>query len=240
MNQSGYIYCFLGILFHLSAYSQMSYQEAVSQGLRFQMQADSLQRLVEAQTATLAVASESQKNRIRNALRDYEAQTAVMQKSADEWFTQAMKIEVPSISDDTVTMQEISDSSAMVRTTKNIETISIRKIDFDILPKSPYSFTNPFPIGESLPDGVVYKIQLGAFSKPIPANTFKGLSPISGEQLANSITKYYAGLFRSLTDAEDALRKVHEYGFKDAFIVAFYNSKTINTMRAKQLETTNN
>jgi N-acetylmuramoyl-L-alanine amidase len=54
--------------------------------------------------------------------------------------------------------------------------------------------------------------------------------------LDNGITKYYVGLFRRFTDADDALRKVREYGYKDAYIVAFYNQKTINPERAKQLE----
>ena len=105
------------------------------------------------------------------------------------------------------------------------------------MPQSPYSETNPIPIDNPLPDGVVYKIQLGAFSKPLATNTFKGLSPISGERLPSGITKYYVGLFRRFADAEDALRKVHEYGFKESYIIAFYNSKTINPERAKQLET---
>ena len=120
---------------------------------------------------------------------------------------------------------------------KEVEPKNIQESEFVILSKSPYSVANPIPVDHPLPDGVAYKIQLGAFSKPVSVTAFKGLTPLSGEKLPNGVTKYYVGLFRRFADADDALRKVHEYGFKDAYIVAFYNHKIINPERAKQLET---
>jgi len=178
-----------------------------------------MQRLVEAQVLTLSAAPESQKDGIKIAIRNDEALVVALQKKANEWFDRAVSEEnmIP----------------------KNIETQNIQESEFAILPKSPYSAANPVPVGNPLPDGVVYKIQLGAFSKPLPANAFKGLTPLSGEKSDNGIVKYYAGFFRRLADAGEALRKIHKYGYKDAYIVAFYNRKAIHLERAKQLETGN-
>ena len=212
MSKLLYILYVLWMPLYLTVYGQVSRNEAVAQGLRFQMQADSMQRLVETQVTVLSTATESEKNNIKNAIRDHESLAVALQKKANEWFTQAA----------------VFDETPIPAVTVDAE--------FAILPKSPYSADNPVPVDDPLPDGVIYKIQLGAFSKPLAVNAFKGLTPISGEKMDNGATKYYAGLFSKFIDADDALRKVREYGYKDAFIVAFYNRKIINIGRARQLE----
>ena len=200
MRKAGFILILFWIQSEMDVFAQTEWREAITQGLYFQAQADSMQRLIQAKLLT----------------RDDEAQAAVLQKTANEWFAQAVALENVS--------------------KENRETRIICESEFAILNKSPYSASNPIPDSVSLPDGVAYKIQLGAFSKRLPANAFKGLTPISGEKLPNGVTKYYAGLFRCFADAEDALRKMRVYGFKDAFIVAFLNQKIINIERARQLE----
>ena len=245
MRRTGYILLLTLLLFDFEVCAQNVFQEAVAQGLRFQAQADSMQRLTEALTASLSTAPEARRNGIRMSIRDYDAQATAMQRKANEWFAQAMAIEGalrPALTNDTV---QISETMVFEETEKSA-TISVlpaktdtpaqQESEFAILDKSPYSAAHPAPIDQLLPDGVVYKIQLGAFSKPVAANTFKGLTPISGETLASGVIRYYAGLFRQFAAANDALRKVREYGFKDAFIVAFYNRKTITPERARQLE----
>ena len=226
--------CFaLSFSVNLEVCAQVSRHEAVAQGLRFQVQADSMQRLVEAQILSLSTAPESKKNGIRNAIRDLEAQAVALQKKANEWFDQA----------DLLGFQ----NPVGLGESQNLDLPGLKnpaghpnpagqEPEFSILPKSPYSTNNPVPVDVLLPDGVVYKIQLGAFRNSSAVKNFKGLYPLSGEMLDNGVTKYYTGLFRRFADADDALRKVHEYGFKDAFIVAFYNRKTINIGRARQLE----
>ena len=234
------LFLFGCLLTGLSVYGQSAYREAITQGLRFQMQADSIQRLAEAQVMALAQVSEPQKNGVKNVIQGYESQAAALQKQADEWFARAVAFEEKTpVNTAAENVSETDNAIEIIETadvSKNDETRCVPKSEFAILPKSPYTATNPVPVDEPLPDGVAYKIQLGAFSKPISPNTFKGLMPLSGEKLANGITKYYVGLFLRFSDADDALRKVREYGFKDAFIVAFYNRKTINPERVKQLE----
>jgi len=242
MRKAGYIFLLFWMPAHFAAFCQTSYYETVSKGLWYQIQADSMQRLADAQVLALSSAPESAKNNMRMAIRNHEAQVLEFQKKANEWFARAVTFEevsVPKEAENDILLPEKldTDTIAEVKARVKPEPQIIQDFEFAILSKSPYSASNPVPIDKPLPDGVVYKIQLGAFSKPLPANTYKGLTPLSGEKLSNGITKYYAGLFRRFADAEDALRKVHEYGFKDAYIVAFFNRVTINTNRAKQLET---
>ena len=52
--------------------------------------------------------------------------------------------------------------------------------------KSPYSESNPIPQGLSLVPGLVYRIQLGVFSKAKPNDAFGGISPVSYEQVTGS------------------------------------------------------
>jgi len=210
MRKTGYIFCLFGLLANPETFGQTSCLEAVVQGIRYQIQADSMQRRVEAQVLALPAAHVSQKDSMKTAISDDEAKAVALQKKANEYFS----IIIP----------------------ENVETRNTHVSEFAILPKSPYSTANPIPVGNPLPDGVVYKIQLGAFSRPLPANAFKGLSPLSGEKSNNGVVRYYAGFFSRFDDAGDALRKVHQYGFKDAYIVAFYNRKMIHPERAKQLE----
>ena len=209
--------CAFFMLINLYGFCQDSYREAIRRGLRFQIQADSLRRLVDTQTASLPSVPESRRIAIMLSISNNDARAVEYQKQANEWFAQAER-----------TLAISADNNNIVA--------EARTVEFAILSQSPYSTANPIPIDEPLPDGIVYKIQLGAFIRPLPANSFKGLSPISGEKLENGVIKYYAGFFKVYFDADEALMQVREYGFRDAFIVAFYNRRSISSERARQLE----
>ena len=107
--------------------------------------------------------------------------------------------------------------------------------EFKILLSSPYSKLNPIPSDINLPVGLIFRIQLGAFSKPVSNDTFKGLSPVSYE-LVNGKIKYYAGIFYSSESAGKALKEIREYGFSDSFLVPFYNGKIISIDKAREIE----
>lgn len=107
-------------------------------------------------------------------------------------------------------------------------------LGFAISQSSPYSTKNPIP-DALLPEGLVYRVQLGAFSKDIPQNTFGGLSPVSREDVG-SATKFYVGYFKSVSDARKALDQVKDYGYPDAFIVSYYQNKKITIQEAREIE----
>ncbi len=102
---------------------------------------------------------------------------------------------------------------------------------------SNYNSNNPIPINESLPDGILYMIQLGAYSTPKTPGVFNGLTPLSCIKKENSnLRKYFAGKFLQLSEAEKNLPLVKNKGFKDAYIVAFNNGNILPVKNAVKLE----
>lgn len=107
---------------------------------------------------------------------------------------------------------------------------------FGYMPTSPYSEANPIPINPPLPEGLVFKVQIGAFNNPVRPDAFKGLSPISGEKLEGSkFYRYFVGLFYSEAAAIIVRDYIRPMGYPDAFVVAFYNGKRITLFEARQL-----
>jgi len=110
---------------------------------------------------------------------------------------------------------------------------------FQVLEKSPYNSQNPIPSHLPLPQGVIYKIQLAAFSNPVAISIFKGMYPLSSEPVSGGkVTKYYTGMFLTLADAQKALPVVKSKGFKDAFIISWHNGRNVPLSRAETLEKT--
>lgn len=110
-------------------------------------------------------------------------------------------------------------------------------LEFSIAEESPYSDANPIPLASDVPEGLVYRIQLGAYSQQIPMNSFGGLTPMSAEIIPEKdVTKYYVGYFASSKAAREALNQVKDYGFKDAFVVPYYNKEKIAISKARELE----
>jgi hypothetical protein len=90
-----------------------------------------------------------------------------------------------------------------------------------------YSAKNPIPVDPQLPSGLIFKVQIGAFERPIPQNLFKGISPITGENTKYGYIRYTAGLFVKFTTADKVKDKIKQLGYKDAFVVAFLDGKRI-------------
>ncbi len=90
-----------------------------------------------------------------------------------------------------------------------------------------YSSKNPIPIDQKLPEGLIFKVQIGAFRKPIPQNLFKGITPITGERTSKGFIRYTAGVFTKFSTADKVKKKIIDMGYKDAFVVAFLNGKRI-------------
>jgi hypothetical protein len=92
------------------------------------------------------------------------------------------------------------------------------------------------PIGVGLPAGLVYRVQVGAFAKPIKEELFREFNPVSGEKLESGITRYMAGYFDSRNSVLEARTKIQELGYSDAFPVAYCDGVRIPMFEARQLE----
>ncbi len=92
------------------------------------------------------------------------------------------------------------------------------------------------PVGVKAPSGLVYRVQVGAFAKPVPEELFKEFTPVSGEQLQNGITRYMAGYFGNRGKVIQAQNQIRNLGYKDAFVVAYCDGVRISMAEAKRLE----
>lgn len=102
---------------------------------------------------------------------------------------------------------------------------------------SPYSEASPVPRDEALPSGVVYKLQLGAYTNPINPALFRGMYPVSAVSAnGGKVTKYYAGLFREKAEADKGKVITAQCGFPEAFVVAWYDGREVPICRAQALE----
>ena len=124
---------------------------------------------------------------------------------------------------------------------KGIEAASVAGSELNkglqILNTSPYSKNNPIPLKAELPIGLVYRIQLGAFAGRVPENAFRGLTPITSENIKDkNVTKYYVGYFTSINEARKALESVKKYGYPDAFLVSYFNREKITIEKAREIE----
>ena len=98
-----------------------------------------------------------------------------------------------------------------------------------------YNEVNPIPLNPGLPEGLVFKVQIGAFRKPIPDNTFKNLQPVSAETTRPGWLRYCVGLFKTFEPANLVKKELRKTGYKDAFVVAYLNGKRISLQEANSI-----
>ena len=101
---------------------------------------------------------------------------------------------------------------------------------FMVLPEGRFALDN------TIPDGIVYQIQMFLLSKPATVSQLKGLSPVFTEETATGKYIYRVGLFRKYNDVLSNLNTVKKLGFKTAFIVAFKDGKQYPVQKARALE----
>ena len=121
-------------------------------------------------------------------------------------------------------------STTIVSTNPSIET------SFKIIDKQAVDVSVPLPVNIKNPRGLVYRVQVGAFRKPVPNEFFREFSPVSGDILPNGLTCYMAGYFNNVNTASTAKNDIRTIGYKDAFIVAYCDGKRISFSEAKALE----
>lgn len=130
------------------------------------------------------------------------------------------------IPDQPVTTTDKTIAATKPENTKAKTKFSFREL-FEKRNKSRYSASNPIPMDEKLPDGLVFKVQMGAFKNPIPQDLFKGITPVTGQTTSQGFIRYSAGLFLTCESAEKAKVEIRDLGFPDAFVVAYFDGKRI-------------
>lgn len=92
------------------------------------------------------------------------------------------------------------------------------------------------PLDAAMPSGIVFKVQIGAFRKPVPQQTFRDMAPVMGETVGNGLVRYTAGLFTGFDHAAAAKELVRDRGYRDAFVVAYRDGKRVPLGEAMRAE----
>ena len=107
-------------------------------------------------------------------------------------------------------------------------------------PEFDYSFKileeGQFAEDNTLPDGLVYQIQIFSTSTPATVSKLKGLSPVFETRTSNGKYIYRVGVFWTYADVLANLNSVKKVGFRAAFIVAFNDGKELTVSKARVLE----
>jgi tetratricopeptide (TPR) repeat protein len=237
----------------------VSYEKILNEAIKFQFKADSINNLIVKQKKDLEILPEGEKSALGRKIRDNELLAASFQKSADQKYNEAQAAMMP--------QQVKPEQREVLQTTENAtindsfqrsnnEAVRVYEIKTDTLKKIIPSAAKQVDIfsyfevmtnlgsdkgkiimnGE-VPDGLVYHIQMGVFSKPVSPSYFKGITPIYAFRVTGTEnTIYYAGMFRRISDAGKALATVRSTGFKDAFIAALSGMARVSSERAVILE----
>jgi hypothetical protein len=132
-------------------------------------------------------------------------------------------------------------SAGTLTTTTSTSTFSpveLEKFSVEMYSKSrgpAYTEVNPIPLNPGLPEGLVFKVQIGAFRKPIPDNTFKNLQPISAETSRPGWLRYCVGMFKTFEPANLVKKELQGTGYKDAFVVAYFNGERVSLQEANAI-----
>ncbi len=106
--------------------------------------------------------------------------------------------------------------------------------------KFDYSFMvleeGQFAEDNTIPEGIVYQIQMFSSARKAGVEALKGLSPVFEHRNASGRYIYRAGLFNTYTDVLSKLNTVKRAGFRSAFIVAFMDGREVSVSKARAEE----
>lgn len=118
----------------------------------------------------------------------------------------------------------------------NPGTISVRKPVEETDDEYAFRIEKEAIVKKSLPDGLIYQIQITVVSQRMPVKKLNGLSPAFELKQPTGKYLYTIGAFKTYKEASEALPTVKKKGFPSAYIVAYRNGKSIAVSKAKALE----
>ncbi|MFZ0281967.1 MAG: hypothetical protein WAL29_09975, partial [Bacteroidales bacterium] len=223
------------------------YDKMLAEGMSYQIKADSLNTLAVGYRKDYERLPASQRAPYKEKIRETDSLAAYYQKLADQKLgsgNQATSTEkdklVPAPTSlqvkpvAAVVSQKAGEDQGKAPISKKTQEVFYL---FEVIKDARLIEEQKIEIDPSLPAGLIYRIQMGVFSKPVAPSFFKGISPVSGFRVPTSgMIRYFAGMFRRSTDADKALQTVKQLGFKDSFIVVISNGSPVSLDRAAVLE----
>ena len=123
------------------------------------------------------------------------------------------------------------------KTIQKKESITIEGLE--IKNEAAYNNENPIPLNAKFNDGLLYRVQIGAFKILIANNSFSGLSPINAEKTGNGYYRYTAGNYSEYNTANTVKNELRKIGYRDAYVICYYNGKRISRSESLSILKTN-
>ncbi|MBS1651024.1 MAG: SPOR domain-containing protein, partial [Bacteroidetes bacterium] len=115
---------------------------------------------------------------------------------------------------------------------QNKNQVVVKIEGMEVIKGNAYNANKPIPMDVKPSDGLIFRVQVGAFKTQLPNNAFGGLNPVNGETTANGYIRYTAGNFNRYENANAVKNDLRKLGYNDAFVVAYYNGKRITLSEA--------
>lgn len=93
-----------------------------------------------------------------------------------------------------------------------------------------------FAEDNTIPDGIVYQIQIFSAGGKADVASLRGLSPVFEIRSDSGRYTYRVGLFNTFDDVQSKLDAVRSRGFRSAFIVAYVDGEETSVATARSLE----
>ena len=88
----------------------------------------------------------------------------------------------------------------------------------------------------TIPEGIVYQIQIFSASNKASMASLKGLSPVFETRSSSGRYIYRVGLFNTYSDVLAHLNKVKRLGFRSAYIVGYIDGKEMSVSKVRTTE----
>ena len=195
--------------------------------------------------ASLSTASPDKRQEILSELRTMEQEIPILQDSLSKETARLQDYEMDLLSDgiviDPIKELKQRNSSTVAFTFPSMRMGAPLDIKVEVPePVFDYSFQilpeGRFALDNTLPEGLVYQIQLFSAAEKAEVGKLGGLSPVFTREEPGKVV-HAAGLFRTYKDALANLPKARQ-AFKSAFIVAALDGKPTTVAKARELERT--
>ena len=191
---------------------------------------------------------DSERMRLAELIRERESYVPELQDSLKKAISQLQEIEMEFLSSGVV----VDPDKIMAAATNENEDAPrydfVKRsfggpLDLDIVkPEAEFDYSfmvldeGRFAEDNTIPDGIIYQIQIFSAGGKADVKNLKGLSPVFERRGESGRYTYRVGLFNSYKDVLSKLNTVKGRGFRSAFIVAYDDGEEISVATARNRE----
>ena len=191
---------------------------------------------------------DAERMRLAEVIREREAKVPVLQEDLNKTISELHEIEMEFLFSGVA----VDPDKIMAAATEEAEAPEgyefIRRslggpLRLDIMrPENEFDYTfmilkeGRFAEDNTIPDGIVYQIQIFSAGGKADVASLRGLSPVFEIRSDSGRYTYRVGLFNTFDDVQSKLYAVRSRGFRSAFIVAYVDGEETSVATARSLE----